>query len=56
MPPRPVRSVAESRTTLHNFLADPDMKWIREHISQAKGILIVPTMGKGAFIVGGRAA
>jgi SH3 domain-containing YSC84-like protein 1 len=45
--------VAESRTTLKNFVSDPDMKWIREHFNQAKGILIVPSMGKGAFIVGG---
>jgi len=45
--------VAESRTTLNNFLSDPDMKWIRNHFPQAKGILIVPTMGKGAFIIGG---
>lgn len=45
--------VAESRTTLSHFLSDPDMKWIKAHFGKAKGVLIVPTMGKGAFIVGG---
>ena len=45
--------VAESRTTLNDFLSDPDMNWIKSHFPQAKGILIVPTLGKGAFIIGG---
>jgi lipid-binding SYLF domain-containing protein len=45
--------VAESRITLGNFLSDPDMKWIRQHFSQAKGVLIIPSVGKGAFIIGG---
>lgn len=45
--------VDESRTTLANFLSDPDTKWVRNHLAQAKAILIIPSMGKGAFIVGG---
>ena len=28
------------------------MKWIKAHFGQAKAVLIVPTMGKGAFHCG----
>jgi SH3 domain-containing YSC84-like protein 1 len=46
-------TVQSARTTLRNFVTDPNMKWIKEHIGAAKGILIVPTQGKGGFIFGG---
>lgn len=46
-------TVQSARTTLRNFVTDPNMKWIKEHIGEAKGILIVPTQGKGGFIFGG---
>jgi lipid-binding SYLF domain-containing protein len=33
-------------------MADPGMNWLRGHLKEAKGILIVPQMLKGGFIFG----
>lgn len=35
------------------FTVDPDMKWFRNNMSKAKGVLIVPQLVKGGFIFGG---
>lgn len=45
--------VDNARTTLQRFMADPDMKWFREHIGEARGLLIIPSMFKAGFIIGG---
>jgi len=45
--------VLDSAETLTNFANDPDMKWFRDHIKTAKGILIVPSLLKAGFIFGG---
>jgi SH3 domain-containing YSC84-like protein 1 len=45
--------VDKARFTLENFLADPDMQWFRDHMKDARGMLIVPQFIKGAFFVGG---
>jgi lipid-binding SYLF domain-containing protein len=45
--------VDKARFTLENFLADPDMQWFRDHMKDARGILIVPQFIKGAFFIGG---
>lgn len=47
------KTVSEARTTLSNFLSDPDMQWIRAHFDRAKAVLIVPSQGKGGFIFAG---
>ena len=47
------QTVEAARATLGHFLADPDMSWIREHLDQAKAVLIVPSQGKGGFIFAG---
>lgn len=47
------KTVSAARTTLSNFVSDPDMQWVRSHFSHAKGILIVPEQGKGGFIFAG---
>ena len=36
-----------------NFANDPEMKWFRDHIKDAKGSLIVPKLLKAGFIFGG---
>ena len=45
--------VDKARFTLEDFLADPDMQWFRDHMQEARGILIVPQFIKGAFFIGG---
>lgn len=45
--------VDEARTTLTNFMQDPEMKWFREHVGQAKAVLISPDILQAGFIVGG---
>lgn len=47
------KTLAAARTTLNNFLSDPDFKWLNEHFREAKGILIVPNQNKGGFIFAG---
>ena len=44
--------IDQAETTLKNFLNDPDMKWFAGHLQEAKGILILPKLTKGAFIFG----
>lgn len=45
--------VDQARATFGNFLADPNMSWFRDHVKDAKGILIVPQFLKAAFFFGG---
>jgi len=45
--------VERSRTTLENFMTDSNMGWFRDHLGEARGIMIVPRMWKGGFIVAG---
>jgi SH3 domain-containing YSC84-like protein 1 len=45
--------VNDSLKTLNNFANDPNMNWFRQHIKNAKGILIIPSVLKAGFIFGG---
>ncbi len=45
--------VDKARLTLESFLADHDMGWFRDHLKDARGLLIVPQFIKGAFFIGG---
>lgn len=45
--------VDAATTSVDTFTIDPDMKWFRENMSHAKGVLIVPQLVKGGFIFGG---
>ena len=45
--------VADARTTLSNFLRDPDQTWIQDNLKGAKAILIAPQIVKAGFILGG---
>ncbi len=45
--------VNNARLTIDNFIADPNMAWMRAHMKDTKGILIVPRLIKGAFVWGG---
>ena len=45
--------VDESRVVVDTFAADPEMEWYREYLKDAKGVLIVPDLYKGAWFLGG---
>ena len=45
--------VEKSRMTLDGFLADSNMVWFRDHMKEARGVLIVPQLLKAAFFFGG---
>jgi lipid-binding SYLF domain-containing protein len=45
--------VDKARITFESFMADSNMAWLRNHIKNTKGLLIVPELLKGAFIFGG---
>ena len=45
--------VNKARLSFESLLRDPNMTWFREHLKDAKGILIVPQLLKAAFFVGG---
>ena len=45
--------VDEAVTTVANFGADPDMSWFRDNVKNAKGILVVPSLVKAGFVLGG---
>jgi SH3 domain-containing YSC84-like protein 1 len=46
-------TVNKAVESVNRFAADPDMKWFRNNVGKAKGILIVPVSVKGGFIIGG---
>ncbi len=50
---KPHELVDRAYITLQKFLKDDQMAWLREHLQEAKGIIIVPQMLKGAFFIGG---
>ena len=52
-PAEPERLVADARTTLSNFIRDPDQTWIQENLSRARAVLIAPQIVRAGFIVGG---
>ena len=49
----PDKLVADARTTLSNFLRDPDQTWIQQNLNRARGVLIAPQIVRAGFIFGG---
>jgi len=45
--------VDNANQAFKDFIADPNMTWFREHLERAKGLFIVPKLGRGGFIIGG---
>jgi lipid-binding SYLF domain-containing protein len=45
--------VDQSEITLNNFVSDPNMEWLVSNVQTAKAVLIVPSMIKGGFFLGG---
>ncbi len=42
-----------AQTTLTNFQNDPEMRWFRDNLKNARAIIIAPRVTRGGFIVGG---
>lgn len=45
--------VSNANRTFSNFINDPNMVWFRNNLDTARGLLIVPKLGRGGFIIGG---
>lgn len=45
--------VDEARITLNDFVADPNMAWLKTYLKDSKGVFIVPSLVKGGFVWGG---
>jgi lipid-binding SYLF domain-containing protein len=45
--------VDKARITFDSFMNDSKMSWLKEHLKEAKGVLIVPSLLKAGFIFGG---
>jgi len=55
-PGRPLEQqllVDEARLSVDTFAVDPDMEWFRKYLKDARGVLIVPNLYKGAWFLGG---
>ena len=52
-PSEPQNLVSDARTTLSNFVRDPDQTWIQDNLGRAKAVLIAPQIVKAGFIFGG---
>ena len=45
--------VLKSQAVFNSFMHDPNMVWFHDNVNQAYGILIIPQMLRGGFIIGG---
>jgi lipid-binding SYLF domain-containing protein len=45
--------VDNARIVSDRFIVDPNTQWARKHLTQAKGLLIIPDLYKGAWFLGG---
>jgi len=44
--------VDNAKHTIESFMDDPQLTWFQDHVKDAKALLIVPQLLKGAFIFG----
>jgi len=45
--------VDKALTTFNHFMTDPNMGYIKAHLKDSKGLIIVPSLVKGGFVFGG---
>src|SRR5215470_12872786 len=45
--------VNAAEASLDNFIRDPDMTWLQQHIGSARGVLIAPQLVQAGFVFGG---
>lgn len=44
--------IVKAEKTIEDFRVDPAMTWFRDHLPEAKAVLVVPVMIRGGFIFG----
>ena len=42
-----------AQTTLQDFRSDPDMTWFRDHVRDARAVIIAPNVTRAGFVFGG---
>jgi lipid-binding SYLF domain-containing protein len=47
------RLVSKAEATFKNFQNDPQMTWLRNHLNEAKAVMIAPEVRKAGLVVGG---
>lgn len=45
--------VDRARITFESFMRDNNMTWLQENLDQAKGLIIIPSLTKAGFVIGG---
>jgi len=45
--------VNQARVTFENFMKDENQTWLKENLNQAKGLIIIPSLLKAGFVIGG---
>jgi len=45
--------VDQARVTFESFMADKDQSWLKKNLNQAKGLIIIPSLLKAGFVIGG---
>lgn len=45
--------VDKARITIDSFISDKNLEWFRDNVKDAKGLLIIPELMKGGFVIGG---
>ena len=45
--------VDKARITFESFMTDQNQSWLRENLNQAKGLIIIPSLLKAGFVIGG---
>jgi lipid-binding SYLF domain-containing protein len=45
--------VDKARITFESFMSDPNMDYLKGHLKEAKGVLIIPSLLKAGFVFGG---
>ncbi len=47
------QEVRDAQATLTNFQNDPEMRWFKDHIKDAKAVIISPRITRAGFVFGG---
>lgn len=47
------QELQRAQATLENFRKDPELGWFRDHLKDAKAVIVAPQVGRGGFIFAG---